>query len=113
MDNKQEKKRVSPEERLEGKEFIESTGAVEDLGSHGKDETILARFGKRQQLQVRIFIHSLKHACRSSFSAIEPRIISVLQRGFGPFSAIALTSTLMITWEVITWSAFSPQHCAY
>ncbi|CAD6573229.1 MAG: hypothetical protein ASARMPREDX12_005912 [Alectoria sarmentosa] len=39
-----------------------------------KDEAVLARFGKRQQLQ----------------------------RGFGLLSVIGLTSTLMITWEAIT-----------
>lgn len=55
-----------------------------------KDESIIARFGKRQQLRVSI----------PAILRKEPTD-GMLQRGFGPVSAIALTMTLMITWEAI------------
>ena len=71
-----------------------------------KDEAILARFGKRQQLRVGA------PTCASVMASLASECLnwkadyadSVLQRGFGLLPVIGLTSTLMITWEAITAS---------
>ena len=63
-----------------------------------RDEAVLARFGKRQQLRVSVLPH-----CHG------PSLILLYQRGFSLLPAIGLTSTLMITWEVITSSVLAAQ----
>ena len=68
-----------------------------------KDEDILSRFGKRQKF--RVSGCDLVDVWSRLYSLPSSGICSYgLQRGFGLVSTVALTSTLMITWEVITWS---------
>ena len=71
-----------------------------------KDEAVLARFGKRQQLRVGAFTYASVVASLASESLNwkADYADSVLQRGFGLLPVIGLTSTLMITWEAMTTS---------
>lgn len=76
-----------------------------------KDEAVLARFGKRQQLQVSVSPNIIVPQVRAL--VVVPSLILRSQRGFGLLPVIGLTSTLMITWEVITSSVIFVRHHAF
>ena len=71
-----------------------------------KDESVLARFGKRQQLRVSAptYASLVASLASESLNCKAEYADSALQRGFGLLPVIGLTSTLMITWEAITTS---------
>lgn len=58
-----------------------------------RDELEIARFGKKQQLRVSLFI-----SCSFALSLLELILVDP-QRAFGLVSIVGLTCTLMITWE--------------
>ena len=73
---------------------------TDDLRVFAKDEAVLARFGKRQQLRVSALPKIINHST-TSFGIVLPLIFGS-QRDFGLLPVIGLTSTLMISWEAIT-----------
>lgn len=58
-----------------------------------QDELEIARFGKKQQLRVCLFISRLFPLSLLELINVDP------QRAFGLVSIVGLTCTLMITWE--------------
>lgn len=75
-----------------------------------RDEAVLARFGKQQQFRVSspLQLSSFRAALSGRARIIPETLVAntrcCAQRGFGLLPVIGLTSTLMITWEVITSS---------
>ena len=75
-----------------------------------RDEAVLARFGKQQQFRVSspLQLSSFRAALAGRARIIPESLVAntrcCAQRGFGLLPVIGLTSTLMITWEVITSS---------
>ena len=79
-----------------------ATGSPEPHSENGytRDEAEIARFGKKQQLRVRL----------TSFTPSSLLLLYLidLQRNFGLISIVGLTCTLMITWEGSLTSAPRP-----
>ena len=73
-----------------------------DPPKFAKDETVLARFGKRQQLRVSVLPNIIHPSSMRFGIVLSISLISGSQRDFGLLPVIGLTSTLMITWEAIT-----------